>query len=83
MSETTAPAVDAAAEPETRPAILVDAGKRRKKAIKLLKRGEGPLIAEIDSILDEVRRELGPAGEGREILPVVLLYRERPRRRLF
>ena len=52
----------------------MDVGKQRRKAIKRLKRGDGPLKRQIQATLDRSREELGidPAAE---IVPVVILYR--------
>jgi hypothetical protein len=54
--------------------ILTDLGKQRRKAIKRLKRGDGPLKRQIQATLHRSCEELGIAPEA-EVVPVVILYR--------
>ena len=63
--------------------IVVDLGSRKKKRIKQLKRGEGPLVEEVYEAVEAVLDELGEPEEsaGRTIVPVVLLYRRKPKKR--
>lgn len=63
--------------------VLVDLGKKRRKHIKLLKRGEGPIIAELADVVEQVRTELGAELAGKTLLPVVLIYEKRLRRSWF
>jgi len=71
------------AEPDSAPSppIIVDLGKVGGKRIKQLKQGRGPLAAEVDQVIEAVRSELGEDGEGKEILPVVLLYRRKRKKK--
>jgi hypothetical protein len=64
-----------AAEQDLRP-ILIDLGSRSKKAIKELKRGEGPLLEEVEDALEEVRQSLGEQYKG-NLLPVLVIYRQK------
>ena len=61
--------------------IIIDLGKTRRKRIKQLKRGRGKLMREVQDVLDEVQMDLGKEAEGKEFIPVVLIYRRRRRRR--
>ena len=64
------------------PPIVLDLGKVKRKRIKQLKRGSGPLLEEIHEAVASVGRELADEAEGKELLPVVLLYerkRKKPR----
>ena len=56
--------------------FMLDLGPQRRRDIKQLKRGDGPLAHEIETAVQRARGELGinPAAE---IVPVVLLYRRR------
>jgi len=60
--------------------VLVDLGKRRRKDIKQLKRGEGPLVAELGEVIEQVRAELSGDMQGKTVLPVLVIYEKRPRR---
>lgn len=60
--------------------IVVDLGKRKRKRIKQLKRGKGPLVDEVHEAVDVVLEQLGPE-EGRVVVPVVLLYLKKPKKR--
>jgi hypothetical protein len=55
--------------------LLVEFGPQRRKEIKRLKRGEGPLTRWILAAVERQREQLGidPAVE---IVPVVLLYHQ-------
>jgi hypothetical protein len=58
---------------------VLDLGRRKKKAIRRLKDGEGQLAAEVSEAARSVAARHG--SEGKEVLPVVLLYRKRARRK--
>jgi hypothetical protein len=52
--------------------IVVNFGKRTKKAIKKLKKGEGKMAAELQSAIDEVRARLPEADKAKQLFPVVM-----------
>ena len=58
--------------------IVIDLGKRSKKAIRNLKEGRGKLMAEVADTIEQVRSSMGTPGK--EILPVVITYRQKTRR---
>lgn len=60
--------------------IVVDIGKKRGKRIKQLKKGRGPLLDEVDAAVDQVKERLGAEADGRVLVPVVIVYRKKPRR---
>ncbi len=60
--------------------IVLDLGKVKGKQIKKLKRGTGPLLDEVHEAVSTVHQELGDEAEGRELVPLVLLY-ERKRKK--
>ncbi|MGE5233910.1 MAG: hypothetical protein ACM3OB_07350 [Acidobacteriota bacterium] len=60
--------------------IVVDLGKVGRKRVKQLKRGDGPLLEEVHQVIANVRESLGPEAAGRELVPVVMLYRRKRRR---
>ncbi len=61
--------------------IVVDLGRTKRKAIKSLKRGRGKLMAEVDEALATVAANLGSEAQGKELIPVVLVYRKRDKKR--
>ncbi|REJ73393.1 MAG: hypothetical protein DWQ36_02270 [Acidobacteria bacterium] len=63
------------------PPVVIDLGRTKRKWAKRLKRGEGPLIEEIESVIEQVREELHDELGGRELLPVVVLYERKPKRK--
>jgi len=65
--------------------VIVPLGKKKKKAIKRLKRGEGSAMDEVMDVIEQVQANLGEQASGKVILPVVVIYRKKERklRRLF
>jgi len=59
--------------------IVLDLGKKKKKLIKELKRGEGKLMEDVAQAVEEVRANLGTHASGKDLIPVVIVY-ERKRR---
>lgn len=60
--------------------IVIDLGTVKRKRIKRLKRGEGPLVEEVEQVVAGVRERLGAEAEGKELVPVVVLYRRKRKR---
>jgi hypothetical protein len=54
--------------------VIVDLGKTKRKKIKKLKHGDGPLMEEVLDVLDEVAEHFGEELEGKTIVPIVLIY---------
>jgi hypothetical protein len=61
--------------------IVVDLGKVQRKHVKRLKRGEGRLVEEVLDVLDEVVEELGDDFEGSSLVPIVIVYERKPKKR--
>jgi Family of unknown function (DUF6200) len=59
--------------------VIIDAGKKSRASIRRLKEGRGRLMLEVSDIIEDARGT--SAAANKEIVPVVILYRERPRRR--
>ena len=68
------------AAPEVTAPIIVSLGKKKRRAIKRLKRGKGPAMEEVMDVLDQVQANLGPQAEGKILVPVVVLYKQKQRR---
>ena len=60
--------------------IVVDMGKKSRKKIKSLKRGKGTLMSSVSAVMEEVRTNLGPDAVGKELVPVVIVYRKKDKR---
>ncbi|HEX9330271.1 MAG TPA: hypothetical protein VF896_00205 [Anaerolineales bacterium] len=61
--------------------VIIDLGKQKSRALKSLKKGEGKLWDEVLEVVEEVKDMLGTDADGKVLVPIVLLYREKPRRR--
>jgi hypothetical protein len=61
--------------------VIIDLGKQRLRALNDLKKGEGKLWDEVLEVVDEVKDMLGADAEGKVLVPVIMLYRERTSRR--
>jgi hypothetical protein len=61
--------------------IIIDLGKQRSRALKNLKNGEGKLWDEVLDVVEEVKDMLGADADGKVLVPLILIYRERSRRR--
>lgn len=75
--EGTAPEV----EIEVATPMILDMGKTKAKQIKRLKKGKGPLMDEVVDILDEVADALGDELEGKMMVPIVILYKEKKKKK--
>lgn len=63
--------------------IIINLGKQRRKRIKQLKRSRGVLMDEVMQTLSQVNGQLGAEAAGKVLVPVVLIYREKPKRPVF
>ncbi len=72
---------DAAAPVETVTPVVVEMGKLRKKKLKALKNGDGPLMDEVVAVLEEVAAELGEEASGKTFVPVIIAYELKPRKK--
>jgi hypothetical protein len=61
--------------------VIIDLGRQKRRALKNLKRGVGRLWEDVLDVVEEVKDLLGTDAEGKVLVPVILIYRERSRRR--
>jgi hypothetical protein len=61
--------------------IIVDLGKQKAANIKDLKKGKGKLWEEVFEVVDEVKSKLGEEASGKVLVPVVVVYRSKPKRK--
>ena len=64
----------------TRP-MVINRGKQRRKQISQLKRGEGDLWAEVADIVQQVVAQLGAESHDKIVVPVVVIYRKKNKRK--
>jgi hypothetical protein len=63
------------------PPILLDLGKIRGKVVRQFREGRGPLVDEVRQILAESRKNLGAETATKELVPIVLVYEKKRKRR--
>ena len=61
--------------------IIIDLGKEKRKRIKDLKRGRGRLMNEVSGVINEARMNLGAEADGKEFIPIILIYRKKRKRK--
>jgi len=61
--------------------IIIDLGKEKRKRIKDLKRGRGRLMNEVAGVINEARMNFGAEAEGKEFIPIILIYRKKRKRK--
>lgn len=61
----------------TTPPIIIDLGKVGKKKVRQFKEGRGEIAAEVQQILNETRGNLGADAAGKELVPIVLVYKQK------
>jgi len=61
--------------------IILNLGKQRRKRIKALMKGKGKLWFEVENVIEEVGTTLGNELDGKVVVPLILVYRRKPRRR--
>lgn len=61
--------------------IVIDLGRTSSKKVKQLKSGEGIYHSEVEPTIAQVRSQLGSDLEGKELLPVIIIYEKKPKRK--
>jgi hypothetical protein len=61
--------------------IVIDLGKKKRKQIRALKRGSGKLMDEVAEVLNQVRGNLGTDVDMKNLVPVVMVYRQKDKKR--
>ena len=61
--------------------VIVDGGKVSRRKIKDLKQGCGPLINDVSDAIAQVTTSLGDQADGKQLIPVVVIYRRKSRGR--
>ena len=68
-------------EVEVTEPIIINMRKQPKKRIKKLLKGRGKLWDEVVDVIDEVRIILGDEIEGNTILPIILVYGKKTKKK--
>ena len=61
--------------------IILELGKASRKQIKQMEEGRGRLIGDVHEAMAEVTASMGDQADGKQLVPVVLIYRKKNRRR--
>ena len=60
--------------------VIIDLGRQKARDLKDLKKGEGKLWDEVLDIVEEIKDQLGDQAQGKILLPVVMIYQNKPKR---
>ncbi len=60
--------------------VILDLGKTKRKNIKQLRQGRGKLLGDVEDAMKEISASLGAQADGKQLVPVVLVYRKKARR---
>ena len=63
--------------------IIVDLGKVKRKKAKQLKKGEGPLMDQINDVIKEVQSQAGDQLPDSGPQPVIVLYEKKEKKSTF
>jgi hypothetical protein len=66
---------------EPKQPIVVRIGRANKKQVELLREGQGPLVDEVHETVAEIRARLGSDAAGRELVPVVVVYSKKSKKK--
>lgn len=66
--------------PVVNPPIIMEIGKTKKRDIRNVKNGQGKIMGDLQDAMAEVTSQLGDQAEGKQFVPVVLVYRKKRRR---
>ncbi len=62
------------------PPIVVKLGKVKRKRVKQLLRGQGPLMEDVQAAVEQAKDTLGEMSRETQLIPIVFVYRERRKR---
>ena len=60
--------------------VFVNLGKTSNKNIKKLEKGRGKLMDEVQEVLERTQYQLGDAAEDKILVPIVVVYKEKPKK---
>lgn len=62
--------------------VIIDLGRQKASSLRDLKKGEGKLWEEVLDVAEEVKEMLGTEADGKVLIPIIMLYKEKSNRRL-
>ena len=62
--------------------VIIDLGRQKSSSLRDLKKGEGKLWEEVLEVAEEVKEMLGTEADGKVLIPIIMLYKEKSNRRL-
>lgn len=60
--------------------IVIDVGKTTRRKLRNLEKGCGPIVTDVQDAVAEVTTSLGEQADGKQFVPVVLVYRKKRKR---
>lgn len=61
--------------------IILEVGKTKKRNIRDMERGQGKIMADLQEAMVEVTATLGADADAKQLVPVVLVYRRKGKKR--
>lgn len=61
--------------------VILDLGKAKRKNIKQLRQGRGKLLGDVEDAMKEISASLGDQADGKQLVPVVLVYRKKAKKK--
>jgi hypothetical protein len=61
--------------PRRLPHIFVDLGRARKRLLRALRNGRGPLMIEVEQVVHQVQTGFGSDDVDKRIVPIVIIYK--------
>jgi len=64
--------------------VILDLGRKSRKAVKKLRNGEGKLMFDVERAIEQTRSRLPDDDKGKQVIPIVIIVcRKKKRRRSF
>jgi hypothetical protein len=60
--------------------LILDLGRTTRKNVRELRLGRGKLLGDVHDAIEEVTTSLGDQADGKQLIPVVLIYQRKRRR---
>ena len=57
--------------------VIIELGRTRRRNIRQLRQGRGRIIDDVNEAIGEVGTSLGDEAQGKQLVPIVLVYRKR------
>jgi len=74
MPESNVKSNSPATDESNHPTVFVDLGKQKRKRVKKLRKGKGPLMGKVEDVIEELRNSGTLTGDAQ---PVVIVVRQK------